>query len=137
MIASGIFSESMALDITVIATVICLFIAVVGMFISIKQSQRETATSQKEAKQSRAKEMEEAVLKVINASPNKVVVDPQPFLVKMEEEFVQKENFVALATRVAALEVHRHDDQMNLMAEIANVPMRVIEMLRKTKNLLE
>lgn len=129
MIAAGIFTESMALDITVIATIGSMFIAVVGMFISIKQSQSE-------AKESRAKEMEDAVLKVINASPNKVVVDPQPFLVKMEKEFVQRENFDALSTRVAALEVHRHNDQMNIMAEIANVPMRVIEMLRKTKDLI-
>jgi hypothetical protein len=136
MIAAGIFTESMALDITVLTTLLGMFIAVVGMFFSIKQSQREAVQSQQEAKNTRAKEMEEAVLKVINASPNKVVVDPQPFLIKMEKEFVQRENFDALSTRVAALEVHRHNDQMNIMAEIANVPMRVIEMLRKTKDLI-
>ncbi len=130
MIAAGIFSDSMAVDIGVIGTLITLLGAVAGMFLSIKQSQRE-------AKESRAKEMEEAVLKVINASPNKVVVDPQPFLIKMEKEFVQRDHFDALSTRVAALEVHRHNDQMSIMTEISNVPMRVIEILRQTKNLLE
>ncbi len=130
MIAAGIFTESMAVDIGVIGTLITLLGAVAGMFFSIKQSQRESTDN-------RAKEMEAAVLKVINASPNKVVVDPQPFLIKMEKEFVQREDFNALTTRVAALEVHRHNDLMNIMAEISNVPLRVLELLRKTKNLLE
>lgn len=129
MIAAGLFSESMALDVAVIGGLVTILGAIGGGLIWV-------ITMLKEQKKTRAEEIHAVVTQIINASPNKVVVDPQPFLVKMEEDFIGKTEFSQLVTRVAALEIHRHNDQMSVMKEIGKVPLQVIALLKETKGLI-
>lgn len=116
MIAAGIFSESMSLDITVIVTIIGGFATVIGMLWQMKKN--------------RAEEIKSAVSEIINASPEKIVVSPQPLLVKMEERFVKVDDLKDLERRVQVLEGHRESDKKELLDRIDGIPGRVIATLK-------
>lgn len=124
IIAAGIFTESMAVDLGVLGTILSLigggFAWVIGMLKSMKES--------------RSDEIETAISKIINASPDKIVVNPQPLIVKMQEEFVTHVNLDQrlsdLNRRVGVLEGHRESDKKELLDRIDGIPGRVIATLK-------
>lgn len=118
LFGAGFFSESMAVDITVFGTIIGGFSAVIGLLWTMRKN--------------RGKEIESAVMKVINASPEKIVVNPQPLVVEMKKQFVTHEEWVRLDRRIRALE----DDKQNILDRIEAVPAKTIALLKDTKGLL-
>ena len=116
MIAVGIFSESMTLDLGVIGTIITGFATIIGMLWQMKKN--------------RGDEIKAAVSEIINASPEKIVVSPQPLLVKMEERFVKVDDLKDLERRVMVLEGHRESDKKELLDRIDGIPARVIATLK-------
>lgn len=115
MIAAGFFTENMGFDLTVLGTVLGMFGTIIGMLASAKKSRKD--------------EIRQVVGEVINASPNKVVVDPQPFLVKMEKELLKKGDLKDIERRVANLEQWRESDKSELRTLIDGIPARVIATL--------
>lgn len=122
MIATGFFSDSLALDVTVVCTLLGGFATIIGMLVRMRKSRME--------------EIQSAVQAAIHASPEKVVISPQPMLVEMKREFVRKEDFQLAVRRIKDLEDKSSRDKEELMAQIADVPSRTITLLRETKGLL-
>jgi len=120
--ALGIFTESMYVDVSVITMIVGGFATIIFMLASQRAH--------------RAEEIEAAVTKIITASPEKIMVSPQPFVIEMKKEFVQKDDFHAAVGRITRLEERSRKDREELMTEIANVPAKTISLLKQVKGLL-
>lgn len=119
---AAIFSESIAFDVTVLATVFGMFATIIGMLRGMKKN--------------REAEIERAVETVLTAKPEQVALTPQPLVVKLKEEFVLKTEHELVEKRVAALEQRVHEDKQELLREIGAVPHKTIALLRDTKGLI-
>lgn len=126
ILATGIFTSSMALDVTVMGTIIGGFGTVITLLVTLKKN--------------RASEIEAAVMKVINATPDKIVVNPQPLMIAMQERYVSRDDLAIeladIRRRVTALELSRDHDRKDLLDKIDAVPARIISILKDTKGLL-
>jgi hypothetical protein len=128
ILAAGLFTESMGFDITIICTVLVMFATVIGLLISAK---REKKTSDQERK----KEIHDVVKAAINASPEKVVVAPQPLMIAIQEQYVSKNEIKDVLRRIEILEKNGREDKETMLTLIADVPLRTAEMLAKIKGL--
>lgn len=126
ILAAGIFSESMGLDVTVIGGMLTGFATIIGLLIQLKKN--------------RGTEIKAAVMEVINATPDKIVVNPQPLMVAMQERYVSRNDLAIelddIRRRVTALELCRDHDRMDLLQKIDAVPGKIIAILKDTKGLL-
>jgi hypothetical protein len=126
IIAGGIFSSSMALDVTVIGGMVTGFATIIGLLVQLKKN--------------RASEIETAVMKVINATPDKIVVNPQPLMIAMQEKYVSRDDLAIeladIRRRLAALELCRDHDRKDMLDKIDAIPARIISILKDTKGLL-
>jgi hypothetical protein len=124
--ATGILTNSIAGDITVVG-------AVIGMFATIIKLQLDQKKLQSEAKKERKEEIRSVVSELINNSPDKVVVSPQPLIVEMRKEFIERAEYERvlgdLARRVGVLEQWREADKRELHGLIAAIPGQVIALI--------
>ena len=129
----AIITATWAGDITLLAVV-------VGMFATILKMLVDQKTLQKSASDVRVKEIKAVISEVINASPEKIVVNPQPLIVEMKRDMISRHDFNTemseIRRRVSVLEAHREVDRRELMEKIENIPSRVIAILKDTKGLI-
>ena len=129
MILAAIVTSSWAGDITLLAVII-------GMFGTILKMQVDQKTLQNQQANSRKEEIKQAIAAAISASPEKVVVSPQPFLVEMREEFVRRkdneDDLSEIRRRLGNLEAWRERDSgtiANLATQISALPQQVVNSL--------
>ncbi len=126
ILATGIFSQSMALDIGVMVGLVSGFGTVIALLVQLKKN--------------RASEIKAAVMEVINATPDKIVVNPQPLMIAMQERYVSRDDLAIelgdIRRRVTVLELSRDHDRRDLLDKIDAVPARIISILKDTKGLL-
>jgi hypothetical protein len=126
ILASGIFSESMGLDVTVIGGMLTGFATIIGLLVQLKKN--------------RSSEIKSAVMEVINASPEKIVVNPQPLMIAMQERYVSRDDLALelldIRRRISSLELSRDHDRKDLLEKIDAVPAKIIAILKDTKGLL-
>lgn len=126
MIAGGIFSESMALDVGVIVTILTGFSIIIGLLI--------------QARNQRSEEIKTAVMEVINSQPDKIVVNPQPLLIAMQEKYVSRDDLNLemgeIRRRLTSLETSRDTDRREFIAHMDGLLPKFIAVLKDTKGLL-
>ncbi len=133
MILGAIFGGTWQADVTIISVLVGMFAAIMKMLVDQKSLQKSAADV-------RVKEIEAVISRVINTSPEKIVVNPQPLIIEMKKDFISRHDFKVetdeLRRRITVLEVFRDNDRREIMDKIDNIPGRVIAILKDTKGLM-